>query len=96
MPLPHKRVVYFIRAGDAIKIGCTINVATRIPMIEREIGAKVEFLGWIYGKFATEKFIHKHLADYAEGNEWFRDCAEVRGLIKYLVDRGPHFQGLPV
>lgn len=94
--LPHKRCVYFLRSGDAIKIGCTNKMADRFAVIARDIGNQVECIGWVYGNFATELLIHKHLADYAEGNEWFRDCAEVRSLIEYLVRKGPHFQGLPV
>lgn len=91
----HKRIVYFVQSDDAIKIGCTKNLERRLSEVESGIRAKVSLIGWIYGTFATELLIHKRLAGHAEGNEWFRDCAEVRSLIQYLIDHGPFFQGLP-
>ncbi len=91
----HKRCVYFLLSGDAIKIGCTDSMPTRFKDISRQIGNSVECIGWVYGAFATERLIHKKLSEFSEGNEWFRDCAEVRALIAYLLAKGPYFQGLP-
>lgn len=95
MPMPHKRATYFLRSGDAIKIGCTTRMYRRLPDIEKAIGNRCELLGWIYGSFATEKMIHKYLAAHDEGEEWFADCPQVRALLAYLLEKGPHFQGLP-
>lgn len=91
----HKRCIYFLRSDDAIKIGCSTNLRLRISQIERDISAKVELIGFIYGNFATENLIHKRLAPFAEGNEWFRDYEGVRELIQFLLAKGPLFQGLP-
>lgn len=94
--MTHRRCVYFLRSGDAIKVGCTAHIDLRIRAIELQIDAKVEYLGAIYGTFQTENLIHKRLAPYADGErEWFRDCQEVRSLIAYLLAKGPHFHGLP-
>ena len=93
--MPHKRCVYFLRCGDAIKIGCTVRLELRVQQIAKDIGATPEVIGWVFGTFATERLIHKHLAAFSEGEEWFRDCPEVRQLIDYLVAKGPIFHGLP-
>lgn len=93
--MPHKRSIYFLRCGDAIKIGCSTRIKTRIEQIEKDIGQRVELLGFIFGSFATERLIHKRLASHAEGNEWFQDCGPVRVLIDHLIKNGPQFGGLP-
>ena len=91
----HARIVYFLRCDDAVKIGTTTHLSTRVPMIERDIGAKVELLGWVYGRFETEKLIHHRLAEFDEGNEWFRASPEVLDLITFVLAKGPIFYGLP-
>lgn len=90
-----RRYIYFARAGDAIKIGCAQRPHRRMQEIERQIGRAVDLIGLIYGNFATETLIHRRLRDFAEGEEWFRDCDEVKNLISYLLAKGPYFQGLP-
>lgn len=92
---PHKRCVYFMLAGDAIKIGCTERLEIRRRQIAIDIGLEPELIGFVYANFQTEQLIHKRLKPFAEGNEWFRDCEEVRQLIDYLIAKGPMFQGLP-
>jgi hypothetical protein len=92
----HSRVVYFCRSDDAIKIGCTGNIKRRLKQIAGDIEREPELLGFIFGTFATEKLIHKRLCAFSEGEEWFRDCTEVRDLIAYLLAHGPCFYGLPL
>jgi hypothetical protein len=89
------RVVYFCRSDDAIKIGCTGNLKRRLKQISCDIEREPELLGFVFGTFATEKLIHNSLSAFSEGEEWFRDCLEVRALIDFLLERGPHFYGLP-
>lgn len=91
----HARIVYFLRCDDAIKVGTTTHLQTRIPKIEADIGAKVELLGWVYGRFETEKLIHHRLVDFDEGNEWFRAAPEVLAIIEFVLAKGPIFYGLP-
>lgn len=92
---PHKRCVYFLQSGDAIKVGCTDRLGVRMPAIEAQLGNQVECIGWVFGSFGTENLIHKRLDQYRVKGEWFYDCPQVRELIQFITERGPFFYGLP-
>lgn len=75
------RVVYFIRAGDMIKIGSTINITQRFQAIRTACPTPIELLGTLKGAVASEAMLHVAFAKHRSHGEWFHDCQDIRDFL---------------
>lgn len=80
--------IYFIRCNDRIKIGYSLNLATRLKSLQTASAHKLELIVSIDGPPALERAIHAHLAPHHSHGEWFFDCAPVRDCISELISIG--------
>lgn len=80
--------IYFLKSGEAIKIGYSADVAARVREISIYQPLEPELIGTMPGGRSLEEAIHVFLRQHRIKGEWFRDCAEVRGTITDLIARG--------
>lgn len=75
-------MVYAARvAGGIIKIGCSVDIYTRMSQIKGEI------LAFKFGDYDDERAIHATLqADLHHGREWFNPSPEVMTVINDMRD----------
>jgi hypothetical protein len=72
-------VVYFVRAGDAVKIGRTANLASRLRALATGSAASLEVLASVPGGREREAQEHRRWRHLRLRGEWFRaDEALVR------------------
>lgn len=64
--------VYFLRMGEAVKIGFATNVASRMKGIQTGCAEPTELLKVVPGTDQTERYFHVHFAPYRQKGEWFR------------------------
>lgn len=79
-----RKKVYFIRAGDRVKVGVSWNPDQRLDDL-RKHNPDVELLGSVDGAFDVERAFHRKLEEHALGNEWFRWCDEVSWVIASAI-----------
>lgn len=75
---PRTDGVYFVKAGNAIKIGYSICITDRMVNLQTGNHEKLQLLGLLnieqrYERLIRAQFEHLHLH-----NEWFRDDPEIR------------------
>lgn len=63
--------VYFLKAGDAVKIGFSANPFGRAAAIKTGMNRKIEAIAAVRGTLASEQLMHKRLAAYRRAGEWF-------------------------
>jgi hypothetical protein len=83
--------VYFLRAGNTVKIGFSKNLQGRLEKLRNGNSFPVFICKFVNGDRKTERSFHKRFAEYRLRGEWF----DLRGsLAKYLE---MHFRpiGLP-
>lgn len=75
--------VYFVTDGEFIKIGYSINWPVRIAQIQAYNPRELTVLAVFRGTMAYEWGLHQRFAQHRirSGNEWFRDCQEIRDFI---------------
>lgn len=74
---------YFLldNINNEIKIGLSINPKKRLRKIKSENpNREITLLAYI--PFNIETFLHQKLIQYRIKNEWFKDCKEIREIIK--------------
>lgn len=76
--------VYFIKHGDAVKIGFARDVKKRVGEIQVGCSQKVELLGVCRGSMKTEKRFHQRLASDRIRGEWFSMSPAVERTIQFL------------
>lgn len=64
--------VYFLRMGDAVKIGFSGSLGQRIKTIQTACPRPTEILCIIPGNYGTERYFHAHFAAHKLQGEWFR------------------------
>jgi hypothetical protein len=77
-------VVYFIRAGDAIKIGYTTNLAARKRALETASAVPLELLSSIPGDRREEARLHREWWHLHIRGEWFHADEE---LLRYIREQ---------
>lgn len=77
-------VVYFLRAGDLIKIGVSTDVKRRRELIQNAHGAQVELVAAIQGDRTHEGMLHAVMTPYRVQGEWYRLPAELERSIADL------------
>lgn len=71
------RLVYFVRRGDAVKIGTTNSIRTRFKELCREFTEPLALAGVTQGSYELERQLHEDLVDWRIEGEWFRFEPEV-------------------
>jgi hypothetical protein len=81
-------VVYFIRAGDAVKIGRTTNLPGRLKALATASAVPLELLAAVPGGRELETQLHKRWRHLHLRGEWFRaDEALVRSAREQAAGR---------
>lgn len=88
--------VYFIKCGEAVKIGRSIKPFERVAALAGANHQKLELLATMLGGPIEEKALHKRFAEYHIKREWFRYSIELAKFIKEKAklnrsSRGPRF-----
>lgn len=76
--------VYFIRYGEMIKIGFTLNVAKRVVGLQSGFPSALELVHSIPGTPLDEMYLHKKFSSLKERGEWFRAEPVLLGYIESL------------
>lgn len=74
-------MIYFVRSGQYIKIGVSVNPRGRIASIQSGIPEPIEVLGIVEGDAVLEAELHRRFASLRCYGEWFRDDAIIRQAI---------------
>jgi hypothetical protein len=79
--------VYFIKAGDYVKIGVTNGYSIQNRLSELQTGnpIKLELLGIMIGGLKIEKSLHKRFSDFKKQGEWFYYSEEIKDFINSAV-----------
>ncbi len=79
---PAGELVYFVRAGDAIKIGRTGNLAARLRALATASAVPLELLAAVPGGAAQEARLHRRWRHLHIRGEWFRADEELLRSIR--------------
>lgn len=80
-------VVYFIRGGDRIKIGTTMNLKSRLKEIQSMSPVVLTVVGAVTGDRVLEQKLHRVLAEHRTHGEWFVACFDVYATLNTLLVR---------
>lgn len=78
------RLVYFIRAGDRVKIGTAAEPLRRLREIQVGNPEVLELLHTMPGKHADERRLHKRFASHRLAGEWFHYADEIQQYVEQL------------
>jgi hypothetical protein len=76
--------VYFIQAGDTVKIGTSTDISRRFRTLRTMSPLPIELLGAIPGGRAEEAELHREWAPLRLHGEWFQATPELLGRIAGL------------
>lgn len=79
--------VYFVRAGDSVKIGTSTNIAARIRSLQTGCPVPLELLAVAKGGQAEEAEFHRRFAQLRKNGEWFRADGQLLRFIDHFVAR---------
>jgi len=74
--------LYFVRAGDAVKIGHTANIVNRLGKMQADNHEKLDCLVLLRGRGHEEKRWHKDFAATHIRGEWFLWSPELERAMK--------------
>lgn len=83
------RKIYFAACNGRIKVGIAQDVIARVRQIGEHLSDPIEIIGVIPGDHKQEKAIHAALRDHRLKGEWFRDCENVRRLLRDFMLGAP-------
>lgn len=83
-----KGQVYFVRAGDAIKIGFSINSAGRIAGLQTSNHESLELLGTMPGTERDEQRLHAMFQHLRLRGEWFTAGPDLLRYIETETEQG--------
>ncbi|HET6881506.1 MAG TPA: GIY-YIG nuclease family protein [Pirellulales bacterium] len=83
--------VYFIEAvgADHVKIGISSDVGRRFDQLAASFPGPLKLLGRIAGGRAREASLHRRLANFHIGGEWFHLTPGVRAIIQSVIADDP-------
>src|SRR5262245_20438799 len=84
-----EEVVYFIRAGDAIKIGVTRDVERRLRALATGSAVPLELLPTLPGGRRLEKKLHQRCRRFHVRGEWFKADEALLRHIREQAAGGP-------
>lgn len=76
--------VYFIKAGNMVKIGFSTDVVSRLDGLSTGNHRKLKLLSAMPATKHTETFMHKTFAAQRDHGEWFRIEGELAIFLKVL------------
>jgi hypothetical protein len=76
--------LYFVTAGDAVKIGRTTNFGTRLRHIQAHNHEHVECVVLLKGEGWRERGYHRRFRGHHLRGEWFERCPEIEAEIERL------------
>lgn len=79
--------VYFIGAGDVIKIGFSTRLTKRLRDLRYGTHEKLELLAKVKGGRDLERRYHTRFAKDRIKGEWFRATREILAEVRLLTDR---------
>lgn len=74
--------VYFIEAGDLVKIGVTKDVTKRLASLQTGSPARLNMIGFIPGTDKEEKELHRKFSSHRSHGEWFKKTNDLINYIK--------------
>lgn len=77
---PDTRVVYFVKSGGRIKIGCTDNIAVRLKALVKR-NPHLSVIAIARGGYASEAAAHVVAADHRISRDWFHWSKELEDAI---------------
>lgn len=81
---PKDEIVYFLRAGDFVKIGKATGAATsRVSQLKTGCPFPIEVVATIPGGYAKEGALHRRFASIRAHGEWFHATPE---LLAYVAE----------
>lgn len=84
-PAPLAKWVYFIRVGDRVKIGTSVNPAQRAVALSLRVK---DVIAVMEGDRKVEKSLHAKFAEHRiDDTEWFAWCDEIAHFIDTAADR---------
>lgn len=75
-------VVYFVRSGEALKIGLTSDLPQRLQTLQNASATRLVLLLTLPGDIKVERHYHSKFAHLRLEGEWFRAAEE---LTRFLV-----------
>lgn len=82
-PLRPTGHVYFLKAGNSVKIGFSTNVKGRLRTIQTGCPSTAIIVKVVKGTVKTEAAFHKRFSEYRQIGEWF----DLRGRLARYLDR---------
>lgn len=87
----HDPVVYYMRTGNRIKIGTTVNIVGRIEAVAPE-----ELVTMEHGGYALERKRHKEFDVLRTSREWFKYEDALADHVKWVAARFEADFGAPI
>ena len=84
-----QRYVYFARAADMVKIGCSVQPVDRLVAIGEWVPYKIELEATTLGGFDLEAAFHTHFADEWSHLEWFKASPRLLKMIDDINEGRP-------
>lgn len=76
--------IYFVRAGDHVKIGHSNNHQGRLSALQTGHHENLRVVGVVPGSQQDEKKMHKRFAKYRARGEWFKIEGELAAFLRDL------------
>lgn len=76
--------IYFIRAGDLVKIGVSVDPDKRFEALQTGCPAKCELVHIEYGGVERERHHHARFAEQRQRGEWFRYEGGLRAFLEAM------------
>lgn len=81
LPPAHTPMVYFMKAGQRVKIGYTTGLKKRVADLQTAIADRIIVLLTIPGDQTLERLLHEKFAKYRLQGEWFDAGPEITLFI---------------
>lgn len=88
-------MIYFIRSGDFVKIGYSIDPWGRMASLQTAHHQPLEMLAVMPGEKTDEREIHRRFRNYRERGEWFRESWPLGQFINEARRVNPEMQEQP-
>lgn len=79
-------VVYFVRDGDFVKIGYSVDVLARIKTLQTSTTRELRLIHYVPGRQSDEAAFHRRFKEYRRQGEWFVLAGE---LAEFLSEYDP-------
>lgn len=82
MPAAPNDVVYFVRMGTFVKIGHTLDVASRMKTIQTSCPGDIHLMQLVPGSAEIERAFHRRFHRYNSKGEWFAIMGTLATFLK--------------